>query len=133
MSKTMLYLVVAAIMLSPVVVAADEIVTLAREVAEDKPSVIFHFGYRGASYTNEIYQRRSIMILNTLVGSVEAKGGFFFKKGPGEAGRRGLPQMGARRKPADPVCRRVRENAEDTIRESAERTSLGVRDLVALT
>ena len=65
-------------------IAADEIVSLAREVAEDKPSVIFHFGYRGASYTNEIYQRRSIMILNTLMGSVEAKGGFFFKKGPGE-------------------------------------------------
>ena len=67
-------------------IAADEIVTLAREVAEDKPSVIFHFGYRGASYNNEIYQRRSIMMLNTLMGSVEAKGGFFFKKGPGEVG-----------------------------------------------
>ena len=67
-------------------IAADEIVALAREVAQDRPAVIFHFGYRGASYTNEIYQRRSIMILNTLMGSVEAKGGFFFKKGPGEAG-----------------------------------------------
>jgi len=67
-------------------IAAEEIVTLAREVAEDKPSVIFHFGYRGASYANEIYQRRSIMMLNTLMGSVEAKGGFFFKKGPGEVG-----------------------------------------------
>ena len=65
-------------------IAADEIVALAREVAEDKPSVIFHFGYRGASYANEIYQRRSIMMLNTLMGSVETKGGFFFKKGPGE-------------------------------------------------
>jgi thiosulfate reductase/polysulfide reductase chain A len=30
--------------------------------------------------------RRSIMILNALMGSVEAKGGFFFKKGPGEEG-----------------------------------------------
>jgi thiosulfate reductase/polysulfide reductase chain A len=30
--------------------------------------------------------RRSIMILNALMGSVEAKGGFFFKKGPGEVG-----------------------------------------------
>ncbi len=67
-------------------IAADDIIALAREVAADKPSVIFHFGYRGASYTNEIYQRRSIMILNALMGSVEAKGGFFFKKGPGEEG-----------------------------------------------
>ena len=67
-------------------IPAATIVELAREVAEDKPSVIFHFGYRGASHTNEIYMRRSIMILNALLGSIEAKGGFFFKKGPGEVG-----------------------------------------------
>lgn len=67
-------------------IPAATIVEMAREVSEDKPSVVFHFGYRGASHTNETYMRRSIMILNTLMGSVEAKGGFFFKKGPGEAG-----------------------------------------------
>jgi thiosulfate reductase/polysulfide reductase chain A len=67
-------------------IGADEIVTLAREMSKDKPSVIFHFGYRGANNTNEIYLRRSIMILNSLMGSVEAPGGFFFKKGPGEEG-----------------------------------------------
>jgi len=67
-------------------IPADEIVSLAREVSQDKPSVIFHFGYRGANHTNEIYFRRSVMILNALMGSVEAKGGFFFKKGPGEVG-----------------------------------------------
>jgi len=65
---------------------AKAIVELAREISEDKPSVIFHFGYRGANHQNEIYVRRSIMILNALMGSVEAKGGFFFKKGPGEEG-----------------------------------------------
>jgi thiosulfate reductase/polysulfide reductase chain A len=67
-------------------IAAGEIAALAREISKDKPAVIFHFGYRGASHTNEIYLRRSIMILNALMGSVEAKGGFFFKKGPGEEG-----------------------------------------------
>ncbi len=67
-------------------IPADEIVAFAREISHDKPAVIFHFGYRGASYTNEIYQRRAIMILNSLMGSVEAKGGFFIKKGPGEVG-----------------------------------------------
>ncbi|MGD8337663.1 MAG: molybdopterin-dependent oxidoreductase [Desulfobacterales bacterium] len=67
-------------------IPADEIVAFAREISRDKPAVIFHFGYRGASYTNEIYQRRAIMILNALMGSVEAKGGFFIKKGPGEVG-----------------------------------------------
>jgi thiosulfate reductase/polysulfide reductase chain A len=67
-------------------VRASEIVDLAREISKDKPSVIFHFGYRGANSQNEIYFRRSVMILNSLMGSVEAKGGFFIKKGPGEAG-----------------------------------------------
>ncbi|MCP4718516.1 MAG: molybdopterin-dependent oxidoreductase [Desulfobacteraceae bacterium] len=67
-------------------IPADEIISLAREVAKDKPSVIFHYGYRGASQTNEIYMRRSILMLNALMGSVETKGGIFFKKGPGEVG-----------------------------------------------
>ena len=67
-------------------IAAEEIISLAREVSKDKPSVIFHFGYRGANQTNEIYMRRSMLILNALMGSVEAKGGIFFKKGPGEVG-----------------------------------------------
>jgi thiosulfate reductase/polysulfide reductase chain A len=67
-------------------IPAGEIRGLAREISRDKPSVIFHFGYRGASHTNEIHLRRSILILNVLMGSIEAKGGYFFKKGPGEVG-----------------------------------------------
>lgn len=67
-------------------IPAHEIISLARELAQDKPSVIFHFGYRGAHHTNEIYMRRSILILNALMGSIEAKGGVFIKKGPGEVG-----------------------------------------------
>ena len=69
-------------------IPAAEIVALAREMSKDKPSVIFHFGYRGAHHANEIYLRRSIMILNSLMGSIETKGGFFFKKGPGEVGEK---------------------------------------------
>jgi thiosulfate reductase/polysulfide reductase chain A len=67
-------------------ISAASIVELARDVSKDKPSIIFHFGYRGANHQNEIYFRRSILILNALMGSIEAKGGFFFKKGPGEEG-----------------------------------------------
>ncbi len=67
-------------------ISADEIISLAREISKDKPSIIFHYGYRGANHTNEIYMRRSILMLNALMGSVEAKGGIFFKKGPGEVG-----------------------------------------------
>jgi len=67
-------------------IPADEIVAFAREVSKDKPRVIFHFGYRGSNQLEETYLRRSIMILNSLMGSVEVKGGFFIKKGPGEVG-----------------------------------------------
>ncbi len=67
-------------------IPAAEIVALARELAKDRPAVAFHYGYRGASHTNEIYLRRSILMLNALMGSIETKGGIFFKKGPGEAG-----------------------------------------------
>lgn len=65
---------------------ADQIVELAREMAKDAPSVIFHYGYRGANHVNEIYMRRSMLMLNALMGSIEVKGGIFFKKGPGEIG-----------------------------------------------
>lgn len=67
-------------------IPAGEIKALAREISKDKPSVIFHYGYRCASHQNEIYMRRSILMLNALMGSVEAKGGIFFKKGPGAEG-----------------------------------------------
>ncbi|MBL0716353.1 MAG: molybdopterin-dependent oxidoreductase [Desulfosarcina sp.] len=67
-------------------IPAAEITTLAREVSAVKPAVIFHYGYRGAHHDYEIYLRRSILILNSLMGTVEAPGGLFFKKGPGAAG-----------------------------------------------
>ena len=54
---------------------------------EVKPAVVFHYGYRGAHHPNEIYFRRSLIILNALMGSIEAPGGLFIKKGPKAAGR----------------------------------------------
>ena len=67
-------------------IPAGEIVALAREAAAAKPAVVFHYGYRGAHHANDIYFRRSIIILNALMGSIEAKGGLFFKKGPKDVG-----------------------------------------------
>ncbi len=81
-------------------IAAAEIVSFAREVSREKPAVIFHYGYRGAHHTNEIYLRRSILILNVLMGSVEAKGGLFFKKGPGEVGRKPARKLTDQKFPA---------------------------------
>lgn len=68
-------------------IPAGEMVDLAREVAEVKPAVIFHYGYRGAHHPNEIYLRRSIIMLNALMGSIESPGGLAIRKGPKEAGR----------------------------------------------
>ena len=51
---------------------------------------MFHFGYRGAHHPNEIYFRRSILILNALLGNIEAKGGLFIKKGPAAVGLKGM-------------------------------------------
>lgn len=67
-------------------IPAGEIVALAREVSGEKPQVIFHYGYRGASHIDEIYFRRSLIILNALMGSIESKGGLIIKKGPKDAG-----------------------------------------------
>lgn len=67
-------------------IPAKEIVSFARELSSQKPNIIFHCGYRAANHQDEIYFRRSILILNSLMGSIETTGGFFFKKGPGEAG-----------------------------------------------
>ena len=67
-------------------IPAREIEDLVFEISRSKPNIIFHFGYRAAHHVNEIYMRRSILILNALLGSVEVKGGIFFKKGPGAEG-----------------------------------------------
>ena len=67
-------------------IPAQEIVAFARELGQDKPAVIFHYGYRCANHTNELYMRRSIGILNVLMGSMETPGGYLIKKGPAEVG-----------------------------------------------
>lgn len=69
-------------------IAAGVIETLAREAASVKPHVLFHPGYRAAHHVNEIHMRRAILMLNSLMGSMETPGGVFFKKGPGAVGRK---------------------------------------------
>lgn len=69
-------------------IPAKEIESFAFEISKDKPSVIFHYGYRAAHHINEIYFRRSILMLNALMGSIEAKGGIVFKKTPSDVGKK---------------------------------------------
>ena len=66
-------------------IPASEIVELARESAALKPTLFYH-GYRAAHHTNEIYFRRSMLMLNVLMGNIEGPGGYYFKRGPGEVG-----------------------------------------------
>ena len=67
-------------------VSAKEIVKFVHEVAEDKPSVIFHPGWMTARYLDSFYSSRTAYILNVLMGSMEAPGGLFFAKGPEDVG-----------------------------------------------
>lgn len=81
-------------------ISAGEIVSLAREVSKVKPAAVFHYGYRGSHHTKETYFRRSILILNALMGSIESKGGLFIKKGLKDAGyKNGLKTFSSQKFP----------------------------------
>jgi thiosulfate reductase / polysulfide reductase chain A len=81
-------------------IPAAEIVKLAREVSKSKPNVVFHYGYRGSHHPWETYFRRSIMILNALMGSIESPGGILIKKGLKDAGyKAGLKTYGSQKFP----------------------------------
>jgi thiosulfate reductase/polysulfide reductase chain A len=71
-------------------IPAEELMAFAHEVAEDKPSVIFHPGWMTARYLDSFYSSRTAYILNVLTGSLEAPGGLFFTKGPEDVGAKGL-------------------------------------------
>jgi thiosulfate reductase/polysulfide reductase chain A len=71
-------------------ISVQEIVEFAHEVAQDKPSVIFHPGWMRARYLDSFYSSRAAYMLNALMGSIEAPGGLFFQKGPGDVGAKDL-------------------------------------------
>ncbi len=71
-------------------VPVQEIIEFAHEVGEDKPSVIFHPGWMMARYLDSFYSCRTAYILNVLMGSIEAPGGLFFQKGPGDVGAKNV-------------------------------------------
>ena len=77
-------------------IPAYEIITLAHQVSEVKPKVIFHGGWMLSRYIDSFYSSRSLYILNALMGSIETKGGLIIAKGPKEAGAKGLKSLGAK-------------------------------------
>ena len=76
-------------------IAAHDIYAIAREAAVAKPNVIFHGGWMLSRYIDSFYASRMLYILNTLLGSVESKGGLIIAKGPKDAGVKGLNSLGA--------------------------------------
>lgn len=61
-------------------IPAREIITIAHELADAKPGVIFNQGWMTARNENDYYMRRSIYILCGLLGAYEASGGLLFNK-----------------------------------------------------
>lgn len=59
----------------------DVIRTTAREMAAAAPSVIVHPGRHVTWYGDDVQRTRAIGIINGLLGSWGARGGFFFKEG----------------------------------------------------
>jgi thiosulfate reductase/polysulfide reductase chain A len=86
-------------------IAAAEIYELARQLGNDRPAVSFNFGHRAAHHLNEVYMRRSVGILNAILGSVETPGGYLFKKGPGEVGRKPARKLTDQKLPPCTVAR----------------------------
>lgn len=62
-------------------VKADVIRRITREIAAKAPHVIVSQGHRGTFTPEEFDMRRLTLAMNALLGSIERKGGLFFKKG----------------------------------------------------
>ncbi len=76
-------------------IPADEIVAFCKEIAADKPQVIFHPGWHLSRYNDSFYASRMIHIMNVLMGNIEVPGGQFYPKAPKDAGYKGLKSLGA--------------------------------------
>ncbi len=76
-------------------ISASEIVSFCKEIAADRPKVIFHPGWHLSRYKDSFYASRMMHIMNVLMGNLEVTGGQFFPKGPKDAGKKGLRSLGA--------------------------------------
>jgi thiosulfate reductase/polysulfide reductase chain A len=74
-------------------IEAADIREFARDLARDKPAVIWHPGWMNARYKNSFYQSRTAYLINALLGSVGAKGGLPLANKPGDVGRKGLKKL----------------------------------------
>jgi thiosulfate reductase / polysulfide reductase chain A len=74
-------------------ISAADLVAFVRDLAQSRPSVLWHPGWMTARYHDSFYVCRSIYIINALLGSVGAKGGLPLSSTPGDVGRKGLNKL----------------------------------------
>lgn len=74
-------------------VAAEEIVDLARDLAQYAPAVIWHPGWMTARYHDSFMVARTAYLINALLGSIGAPGGLPLSQSPEDLGRRGLNRL----------------------------------------
>lgn len=63
-------------------IAEAVIVRIAREMGAAKPRAVCDWGWRGVSSTEEFEKKRTMLLINVLLGSVEVPGGMFIWKSP---------------------------------------------------
>lgn len=74
-------------------IEAKEIIRIAHELSENKPSIILHQGWMTAWTENDYYFRRSIYMLYALLGAYEAPGCLIFNKAEADAGHKPLKKL----------------------------------------
>ena len=74
-------------------IAADAIVSLVQDIRKAAPAVIWHPGRMTARYKDSFYVSRTAFIINSLLGSIGAKGGLALAATPESAGRKSLKKL----------------------------------------
>jgi thiosulfate reductase/polysulfide reductase chain A len=77
-------------------VPAAELRAFVKEIAAERPRVIFHPGWMSARHKQSFHVSRSALILNALMGNIEIPGGCVIAKPPEFYGRKSLKQLTAR-------------------------------------
>ena len=77
-------------------IPAEQIREFVREIAGQRPQVIFHPGWMFSRYRNSFYVSRALHILNVLMGNIEVEGGQILMKGMSDAGYEGLNALADR-------------------------------------
>ena len=77
-------------------VPAGQLRDFVKEIAADRPRVIFHPGWMTSRHKQSFYVSRTAMILNALMGSIETPGGGALAKSPEYYGRKSLKRLSAR-------------------------------------